>query len=234
MLHDPLPYLFLVAVLSIFLSLFISAASFAPTVYTAFLWYQSPRLWQWISLICFTVGVSGSIFCIIRNAPPLGWNRLGQLVVFAPQGRDQYLIEGLVVALWTILAGASLYLLLLTSKIRFFVLRHVLVILTFSAFLVAIVEIGQAYILKTPWYSIKETFPPALWFYLTSAVKKNSDIFKRLWRLSEYWLLEAKDLHMMQKKIQSLLIDFLIRQGKVFQEDPKEYGLYFLRQVSWR
>lgn len=33
--------------------------------------------WMLLSQICFGVGVSGSIFCIIRSAPPFGMTRNG-------------------------------------------------------------------------------------------------------------------------------------------------------------
>ena len=104
---DPQPFLLLLGVLSILLALFVTAAG--DDIYSALLWYQSPKVWIWVSAvrrhdvvtacdsasysmtpipltpwmgcyylqICFGVGVSGSIFCIIRSAPPFGMTRKG-------------------------------------------------------------------------------------------------------------------------------------------------------------
>ena len=132
-----------------------------------------------LNKICFGVGVSGSIFCIIRSAPPYGYSKSG-LVIFAGQGRDQYLVEGIIVALWTVGCGIIVNLMMWVTKMRRFPLfRHVMVLLCFSAFIVLLLQIWNAYILKTGWYSLKETLPNEVWQFLTSGIKKNSGILKR-------------------------------------------------------
>lgn len=209
-LQDPFLLLLILSIVAMLLALFVSNACY--DVSSALLWYQEPKLWVVVSLICFGVGVSGSIFCIIRSAPPFGFNRLGVMNIFAPQGRDQFLIEGIIVALWTVGAGLSLFLMQQATKLKFPVLRHILVLFLFSVFIVLAQQIWTAYIAKTPWYSMRETLPSPLWQYLTSGVKKNSDIFKRFVRMSEIWLFdEAKDFEGLKKKFQQLVVDYLQR-----------------------
>jgi hypothetical protein len=157
------------------------------------------------------VGVSGSIFCIIRSAQPYGMTREG-LVLFAPQGRDQFLIEGIVVALWTVGAALSYTFMLYATKLRFPVLRHVLVLLSMTVFIVLLLQIWHAYVDKTGWYNLKDTFPVELWAWISASVKKTSPLSKRLLRMSEYWLYEAKDWSAFQKKFNAIVVDYLKKQ----------------------
>jgi hypothetical protein len=157
--------------------------------------------------------VSGGIFCIIRSAPPFGFNRQGALSIFAPQGRDQFLVEGIIVALWTVGCGLAAYLVLQSTKLRIPVVREILVLAFMTVFVMLGAEIWSAYVSKTPWYSLKETVPPPMWSYLTAGVKKNSDVFKRLIRVSEIWMFEIKglDFESFGKKFQLLVVDYLKR-----------------------
>ncbi len=165
-------------------------------------------LWQ----ICFGVGVSGSIFCVIRSAQPYGMTRQG-MVIFAPQGRDQYLIEGIIVALWTVGCGLSYSLMLYATRLRFPVLRHVLVLLSMTLFIVLLLQIWHAYVDKTGWYALKDTFPAELWGWLTASVRKNSGLAKRLLRVSEFWLYESKgDWHALVKKFNTIVVDYVRKQ----------------------
>jgi hypothetical protein len=137
---------------------------------------------------------------------------MGALSVFAAQGRDQFLLEGVIVALLTLSLSLTYYFLRLSTKLRFPLVRHVLVLLFLAIFCTLGVELWQAYVLKTPWYSLRDTMPAELWRLLTSSVKKNSGVGKRLLRLSEIWLFEAKDFATFQKKVETLLLDYLRRQ----------------------
>jgi len=207
---DPVPCILALCLVSLLVALFVSNASY--DVYGALLWYQSPRLWVLVSAVCFAVGVSGSIFCVIRAAPPLGHGRQGA-VVFAGQGRDQYLVEGLVVAAWTLGVGLSLFLMLAATRMkRFPLLRHCAVLLALSVCAVLLLQIWDAYVMKTGWYSLKETLPAEVWSFLTSSVKKGSGLPKRLLRMSEYWLLESRSWEAFSKKFQVLVVDYLKRQ----------------------
>lgn len=188
------------------------AAAAAEDPANAVLWYQSPKIWAIFSILCFGVGVSGSIFCIIRSAPLYGADRQG-VRIFAGAGREQYLVEGVLVALMTVGCGISGLLIYYGTKLPIGPLRHVVVILAMSCFVVLCLEIGEAYIDKTRWYSVKETVDKPVWEYMTSTVKKNSGLVKRMLRLSEIWLVEYKDWAGFMKKVQSLLVDYVKREA---------------------
>ena len=55
-----------------------------------------------------------------------------------------------------------------------------------------LLQIWNAYVMKTGWYSLRETLPQELWAFLTSSVKRGSGPAKRLIRLSEFWLFESR------------------------------------------
>lgn len=133
-------------------------------------------------------------------------------MIFAPQGRDQFFIEGIIVALWTIGCGLSYSLMNWATRIRFPVVRHCLVILSMTLFIVLSLQIWNAYIDKTQWYSLRETLPAEVWSYLSGSVKKSSGLPKRLLRMSEYWLWETKDLEGFWKKFQALVVDYVRRE----------------------
>ena len=162
--------------------------------------------------ICFGVGVSGSIFCVIKSAPLYGMSRKG-LTIFATQGRDQYLLEGIIISFMTLLCAFAAYFLTLATKIRRFpILRHLLVILSLAVFVVLGAYIFEVYVSKTGWYHLKDTMPPQLWQWISSAVKKSTTLPKRLWRVSEIWLFESKDWAGFQKKFQALVVDYLVKK----------------------
>ena len=177
----------------------------------------SPHITYQISQVCFGVGVSGSIFCIIRSAQPFGMTRMG-LMLFSMGGRDQFLIEGIIVALWTLGCGLAAYGIMLTPKAlrRFPLLQHAVVLLCAAVWLVLAVHIWEAYRQKTMWYTLQETLPGELWTWMTASVKKSSSLVKRLHRLSELWLtsdcLHSKtDWVAFQKKFKLLLVDYIMR-----------------------
>ena len=70
------------------------------------------------------------------------------------------------------------------------VLWQVLLCATVSV--VLLLQIWNAYVMKTGWYSLRETLPQELWAFLTSSVKRGSGPAKRLIRLSEFWLFESR------------------------------------------
>ena len=171
------------------------------------------------------MGVSGSISCIIRAAPLYGQDRLSAHI-FATKGREQYLLEGIVVALWTIGCSFSFVLTYYSTKIPFPPLRHVGVILGLAMFAVFILQLWQAYTEKTPWYNIKDTLPSELWAMLSSGIKKNTGIFKRLVRLSEIYLSSSyKNLKSFRLKADTILLNYLKR---IFQP----YFSSFMKQES--
>eukprot|EP00596_Hydrurales_sp_CCMP1899_P005636 CAMPEP_0119035636 /NCGR_PEP_ID=MMETSP1177-20130426/2795_1 /TAXON_ID=2985 /ORGANISM="Ochromonas sp, Strain CCMP1899" /LENGTH=408 /DNA_ID=CAMNT_0006994205 /DNA_START=65 /DNA_END=1291 /DNA_ORIENTATION=- len=206
---DPKPLLVILSAVAILLSLLISAAS--PDISKAIFWYRNKYLWMTITTLCFCVGVSGSLFCYIRGAPNYAMEQRGVLRIFAGQGRDQYFIEGLLVASWTVGCGIAAMLLLSSTRMPYAIVRHVMVLFSMAMFIVLGIQIWSAYVDKTSWYQLKETVPPATWYYLTSSVKKSSGLFKRLLRISEIWIYDYKDFQGFQKKVQVLVIDYLKR-----------------------
>jgi hypothetical protein len=101
----------------------------------------------------------------------------------------------------------------LSTNLRFPLFRHVGVIFSMATFVVLAFQIWNAYTLKTTWYSLKETLPAEVWQYLTSSVKKNSPLLKRLIRVSEIWLTSngKGDFSAFYKKFEALVIDYLKR-----------------------
>lgn len=126
-------------------------------------------------------------------------------------GRDQYLIEGIIVALLTIGCGAAVSFAYYITKLPFPVIRHIGVIFALALFTVLLLQIWDAYSEKTKWYRIRDTLPSQVWWYLTSSVKKTSNLPKRLIRISEIWLFEYKDWSGFQKKFQQLVADYVVR-----------------------
>lgn len=189
------------------------AAAAARNPRNALLWYRTPGLWASVSTVCFCVGVSGSIFCIIRSPPLYGTPKGGKgIAIFATQGQQQYLIEGLVVAALTVGCGLSLAMINVSSKLRVWApLRHALVILGLTSFAVFAMEVAECYIYKTPWYSLKETVPKDLWGWFAAGLKKNSSLGKRLLRISEIWMYEYRDWGVFRKKVGSILGDWAQR-----------------------
>jgi oligosaccharyltransferase complex subunit gamma len=209
--QNPWQYILIMGILAYVLAYIASSASFDPT--NAIYWYRSPRIWVLVSTICFCVGVSGSIFCVIRSAPMVGRYQGQGMTIFAGQGRDQYLLEGLIVALLTVGCGVAGVLMVGASKIRSPepVTRHIGVMLGMAVFVVCAIEIAGLYQMKTGWYQFKDTFPPELWTWLSGSIKRSSGLLKRLLRLSEVYLNEFQTYTGFKKKAKSILFDYVQR-----------------------
>jgi hypothetical protein len=177
----------------------------------ALFWYRKPAIWWCLSTLCFCVGVSGSIFCIIRSAPLYGIPYGGRsLEIFASQGQQQYVLEGVLVAGLTVTCGLALAMVVGAPKLPVgSFMRHVLVLAGMAVVAVCLLELADAYMFKTPWYSAKETLPKELWASIASGVKRSSSLPKRLLRLSEIWMFEFKDWASFGKKAQSLMGDWV-------------------------
>ena len=76
-------------------------------------------------------------------------------------------------------------------------------------FVVFSMELWSAYIDKTPWYSIRDTLPQQVWAWLSGGVRKDSNLVKRLFRLSEVYVKDFKDMESFQKKAKIILTDYL-------------------------
>lgn len=209
---DPWQYILITCLVAYLLAYFASAASFNPS--EAVFWYRSPRIWVFASMVCFIVGVSGSIFCVIRSAPLVGRYQGRGMTIFAGQGRDQFLLEGLIIGLLTVGCGVAGVLMVAASKIKSPepLTRHVGVILGLAMFIVFGMEIADYYKMKTGWYQVKETIPPEMWAWMSGSVKKSSGLFKRLFRLSEVYINEYSTFTGFKKKAKSILLDYLSRK----------------------
>ena len=149
----------------------------------AVLWYRAPALWACVSTVCFCVGVSGSIFCVIRSPPWYGNNyqKGGGLQIFAGQGREQYVLEGLLIAGMSVLCGGALAVGYKATKMHVgSVMRHVLVLMALAIFVTVAVQLTEIYIFKTGWYRIQETVPAEVWSWFKGSVRKSSSLPKRL------------------------------------------------------
>ena len=206
------PVMFVLGLFAIIFGILVDAAS--KDVNKALLWYQSKWIYILISLACFSAGVSGSIYCLLRNVPIVGQNRQGGVSIFAGQGREQYTLEGIIVALWTIGCGASLYFMHYFTTKRYSIVRHLGVIFCMSSFIVLLSLLIAQYLEKTKWYQISEVVDKTIYTsvtnYMKQTVKPSSGLFKRLVRISEYVLKEYKDYDSFAKKFKVIIVDYFL------------------------
>jgi len=206
------PVIFFLGLFAVLWGILVDSAS--KDVNKALLWYQSKWIYVLISLACFSAGVSGSIYCLLRNVPIIGQNRQGGVSIFAGQGREQYTLEGIIIALWTIGCGASLYLMHYFTTKRYSIVRHLGVIFCMSTFIVLLSLLITQYLEKTKWYQISDvvdkTVYTTLTNYMKQPVKPSSGFFKRLVRISEYTLNEYKDFDSFWKKFKVIIVDYLL------------------------
>mmetsp|Transcript_1537 Transcript_1537/g.2471 ORF Transcript_1537/g.2471 Transcript_1537/m.2471 type:complete len:404 (-) Transcript_1537:74-1285(-) len=206
---DPKPFLYFLCGGSVILAFLVDQA--VRDLSKAVLWYRSPALWLLICLLCFCVGVSGSIYCIIRSSPLVGPGPMGTGRIFSPEGRGQFLLEGVFIAALTIAAAGLLAFAHYATKAPIWLVRHVSVLVFLSGFIVCAVLIFDAYVTKTGWYRLQDTLPPEMWIWMSSSVKRNSGILKRLYRLTEYILRDSKGVEDVLKKAKLLIVDYAKR-----------------------
>lgn len=118
---EPWPVLFVLGIVAVLLALLVTIASMDYSA--ALLWYRSPKLWIVFSLICFGVGISGSIYCIIRSVPLYEAGRDGNNIM-SGRNREQYLLEGIIIALLTIASSFSFILMYAATKAPYSIVRH--------------------------------------------------------------------------------------------------------------
>lgn len=160
---NPIPLLLVLSIFSIIIALFTSAAArnFSLTIYI----FQNKFIWIVISLLFFCIGVSGSLFCLIRQVPLLNNNK-GILRIFSYQDREQYILEGIIVSMWSLGCGLAGIGILYSSKIRFVIARHAMILFFMTVFIVLLVEIFNAYTEKTRWYRLRDTIPNVNFYFL--------------------------------------------------------------------
>ena len=170
-----------------------------------------------VSFAAFSVGVSGTIYCIIRSTPLYGFARDGQIEFFSGESRDQYLLEGLIVAGYVLGTATGLILMHYSTRLPYAIVRTICVCISIGLFLSMGHNLWKSYIYKTSWYSLKDTLPAPVWHFMSSSVKKNSGLPKRFYRLIEIYLSDdfdvfnGDDWRRLQKKFQTLIIDYIMR-----------------------
>ena len=200
--------------------------------------FRSSWIWMVVSILCFGFGVSGSVYCIIRNAPPFSHERDGTINIWGQGSRDQTVLEGIAVAFYTISCAIAMFLVYIGSgfantwtnidiNIPYLtkgktiklpipgwlvnIMRNLLVCAGLALFIVMGKHLCGAYLLKTQWYRISETLPPYIWQPLSSNVRKTSGLLKRLFRMSNVLLWEFKDWNSFQKKAKLLVVDYIYK-----------------------
>mmetsp|Transcript_3078 Transcript_3078/g.5391 ORF Transcript_3078/g.5391 Transcript_3078/m.5391 type:complete len:436 (+) Transcript_3078:22-1329(+) len=180
---------------------------------------RSPRLWLGVSLACYAFGVSGSVYCVIRNPPKYisqGVN-FDRLELVSGGGRDQYVYEGLLVGAAAVAAGLALAAFAAVAvpprggAKRWLVPRAVAAAVCLAVAIYSAQFLYTLYVKKTRWYSLGNTLPEGVKKWLGDSVKKGSGWAKRLLRLSEYFLFEYKDTAGLWKKTKVLVVGYALR-----------------------
>lgn len=68
---------------------------------------RSKALWSLVSFMFYTLSVGGMVFCIIRDPPPFAVDRSGTMSFVHSGGRNQYVVEGLIIGLCNAVAALS-------------------------------------------------------------------------------------------------------------------------------
>ncbi|KDO27618.1 hypothetical protein SPRG_06888 [Saprolegnia parasitica CBS 223.65] len=111
------------------------------------------RVWLAISFLFYGLSVSGMVYCIIREPPAFSQERNGKITFFHPQGRQQFVVEGLIVGGYDIVAALSVILMSQSAvAIKNTTLRYLALGLCLAMFLVAYRQMVSAYAFKNPWY----------------------------------------------------------------------------------
>jgi len=225
---DPLPTLLVLSTVSALLAVVANAAQGdLGKVYSL---ACSPRLWIFFSLAAFAFGVSGSVYCIIRNTPAYDVGRDGRFRLFSEQSRDQTVLEGLTVALFTFGFALSLFFVnaVATSSrwhvpvVRRFlpnsvngsidrVLRAIAVSAALALLLVSFDALWESYIYKTQWYRITDTMPKWIWKPFADKVVRSSGLAKRLLKLASVYIYDFKNWPAFYKSCDVYLFKFLNR-----------------------
>ncbi|GMF36492.1 unnamed protein product [Phytophthora fragariaefolia] len=112
------------------------------------------QLWMTVSLLFYGLSVSGMVYCIIRNPPPYSADRKGNIQYFHPQGRQQFVYEGLIVGGFDV--AAAIFMILLSQwalYVRNPAVRYVAIIGCALGFFVMYRQMTDAYKFKNRWYT---------------------------------------------------------------------------------
>lgn len=115
---------------------------------------RSKRLWMSISWLFYGLSVSGMVFCIIRDPPPFNVERSGRIQFFHPGGRQQFVVEGLIIGGCNVVAALSVILLTQRApKIANPSLRMSVMMFAMTCFFFTYRFVVRSYAFKNQWYS---------------------------------------------------------------------------------
>ncbi|CAI5709383.1 unnamed protein product [Peronospora destructor] len=112
------------------------------------------QLWMTVSLLFYGLSVSGMVFCIIRNPPPFSVDRKGNFQYFHPQGRQQFVYEGLIIGGLNI--AAAVFMILLSKwaiYVRNPIVRYLAIVCCALGFVFMYRQMTDAYKFKNSWYT---------------------------------------------------------------------------------
>ncbi|TMW67928.1 hypothetical protein Poli38472_007600 [Pythium oligandrum] len=112
------------------------------------------RLWMTVSLLFYGLSVSGMVYCIIREPPAYTTERGGKIKFFHPAGRSQFVVEGLIVGAYDVMAAG--FVILLSQWAVYLknpVLRYSALMICMSGFLFMYRQMISAYMFKNRWYT---------------------------------------------------------------------------------
>ncbi|KAF4146264.1 OST3/OST6 transporter family [Phytophthora infestans] len=112
------------------------------------------QLWMTVSLLFYGLSVSGMVYCIIRNPPPYTADRKGNIQYFHPQGRQQFVYEGLIVGGYDV--AAAVFMILLSQwalYVRNPAVRYLSIVGCAVGFVFMYRQMTNAYKFKNRWYT---------------------------------------------------------------------------------
>uniref|UniRef100_K3W587 Thioredoxin domain-containing protein n=1 Tax=Globisporangium ultimum (strain ATCC 200006 / CBS 805.95 / DAOM BR144) TaxID=431595 RepID=K3W587_GLOUD len=112
------------------------------------------RLWMTVSLLFYGLSVSGMVYCIIREPPAFTTERNGKIKFFHPQGRSQFVVEGLIIGGYDVAAAGFMILL---SQWAIYLqrptLRYAAIAICALGFVFMYREMIACYTFKNRWYT---------------------------------------------------------------------------------
>lgn len=112
------------------------------------------RLWMTVSLLFYGLSVSGMVYCIIREPPAYTTERNGKIKFFHPQGRSQFVVEGLIIGAYDVAAAG--FMILLSQWAIYLqrpVLRYAAIAICALGFVFMYREMIACYTFKNRWYT---------------------------------------------------------------------------------
>ncbi|CBN74884.1 conserved unknown protein [Ectocarpus siliculosus] len=114
---------------------------------------RNKYLWLATSLLVYTFGISGGVYDIIRNPAPFMVKQDGFIMWFHPQSNVQFVAEGFITGIMTLMCGLSGILLVhVAPKLRNSGYRQVAVCVCGVIFLMLFSKVMSLYKSKNMWY----------------------------------------------------------------------------------